>query len=170
MAPSSQIFKTGFETLVSPLFTHPQESQECQKMPQDPLNMPVEVCCAKIAPKLKNIWKSPRKQGFFDIFSSILIVLEVDMCLLRAILAQKEDSFICRKKKWFFDTPGTPGSWSIVERNFFGPSCFEVALVRNFYATTHFLALNFILDFITMIRRFYFWHLFPGGLWAGWAY
>ena len=30
----------------------PQGSQGCQKMRQDPLNMPVEVWCAKIAPKL----------------------------------------------------------------------------------------------------------------------
>ena len=56
---------------------HPQGSQGCQKMRQDPLNMPVEVWCAKIAPKLKNIRKYLRKQGFFDIFSSILRVFKV---------------------------------------------------------------------------------------------
>ena len=49
------------------------------------------VWCAKIAPKLKNIRKSLRKQGFFDIFSSSL-------CLLGAILAEKENNFICKKK------------------------------------------------------------------------
>jgi hypothetical protein len=43
-------------------------------MRQDPLNMPVEVWCAKIAPKLKNIQKYLRKQGYFDIFSSILML------------------------------------------------------------------------------------------------
>ena len=37
----------------------------CQKMLQDLLNMPLEVWCAKIAPKMKNIQKSLRKQGFF---------------------------------------------------------------------------------------------------------
>jgi hypothetical protein len=46
-------------------------------MRQDPLNMQQEVLCAKIAPNLKNIQKSLRKQGFFDIFSSILMVFEV---------------------------------------------------------------------------------------------
>ena len=69
-----KIIKTNLKTLVSPLLTRPQW---CQKMRQDPLNMPVEVWCAKIAPKLKNIRKSLRKQGFFDIFSSILMVFEV---------------------------------------------------------------------------------------------
>ena len=72
-----KIIKTNLKTLVSPLLIRPQGSHGCQKMRQDPLNMPGEVWCAKIAPKLKNIEKSPRKQGFFDIFSSILMVFEV---------------------------------------------------------------------------------------------
>ena len=95
MAHHQKIIKTNLKTLVSSLLTRPQGSQGCQKMRQDPLNMPVEVWCAKIAPKLKNIWKSLRKQGFFwhfffnfDGFWSL--------CLLRAILAQKENSFIFR--------------------------------------------------------------------------
>ena len=50
-----KIIKTNLKTHISPLLTRPQESQGCQKMRQDPLNMPVEVWCAKIAPKLKNI-------------------------------------------------------------------------------------------------------------------
>ena len=66
--------KTNLKTLISPLLIRSQRSKGCQKMHQDPLNMPVEVCCAKIAPKMRNIQKSPRKQGFFDIFSSILMV------------------------------------------------------------------------------------------------
>ena len=49
------IIKTNLKTLVSRLFTRPQESQGCQKMRQDPLNMQVVVWCAKITPKLKNI-------------------------------------------------------------------------------------------------------------------
>jgi hypothetical protein len=60
-----KIIKTNLKTLVSPLLTRPQGSHGCQKMRQYPLNMPVEVWCAKIAPKLKNIRKSLRKQGFF---------------------------------------------------------------------------------------------------------
>ena len=47
--------KTNLKTLVSPLLIRPQGSHGCQKMRHDPLNMPVEVWCAKIAPKLKNI-------------------------------------------------------------------------------------------------------------------
>ena len=50
-----KIIKTNLKTLVSPLLIRSQRSQGCQKMRQDPLNMPVEVWCAKIAPKLKNI-------------------------------------------------------------------------------------------------------------------
>ena len=50
-----KIIKTNLKTHISPLLTRPQGSQGCQKMRQDPLNMPVEVWCAKIAPKLKNI-------------------------------------------------------------------------------------------------------------------
>ena len=67
-------FKTNLKTHVSPLLIRSQRSKGCQKMHKDPLNMPVEVCCAKIAPKLRNIQKSPRKQGLIDIFSSILMV------------------------------------------------------------------------------------------------
>ena len=67
-------FKTNLKTHISPLLTRPQGSQGYQKMHQDPLNMPVEVWCAKIAPKLKNIRKCLRKQGFFDLFFSILKV------------------------------------------------------------------------------------------------
>ena len=50
-----KIIKTNLETLVSPLLMCPRGSQGFQNMPQDPVNMPVEVWCAKIAPKLKNI-------------------------------------------------------------------------------------------------------------------
>ena len=37
-------------------------------MRQGPLNMPYEVWCNNIAPKLKNIENTLRKQGFFDFF------------------------------------------------------------------------------------------------------
>ena len=60
-----KIIKTNSKTIVSSLLTRPQG---CQKMHQDPLNMPVEVWWTKIATKLKNIWKYLRKQAFFDIF------------------------------------------------------------------------------------------------------
>ena len=96
-----KIIKTNLKTHISPLLTRPQGSQGCQKMRQDPLNMPVEVWCAKIAPKLKNIQKSLRKHGFFDIFSSILMVF-LSLCLLEAILAQKENTFINEIKNVIF--------------------------------------------------------------------
>ena len=102
-----KIIKTNLKTLVFPLLMHSQESQGCQKMPQDPLNMQVEVCCAKIAPKLRNLPKSPRKQGVIDIFSSTLMVFW-SLCIQRAILAKKENIFICRKKKSDFLTPLGP--------------------------------------------------------------
>ena len=60
-----KIIKTNLKTHISPLLTRPQGSQGCQKMRQDPLNMVVEVWCAKIALKLKNIQKYLRKHGFF---------------------------------------------------------------------------------------------------------
>ena len=50
-----KMIKTNLKTHISPLLTRHQESQGYQKMRQDPLNMSVEVWCAKIAPKLKNI-------------------------------------------------------------------------------------------------------------------
>ena len=116
-------------------------------MGQDPLNMPYEVWCANIAPKLKNIRKCLWKQGFFDDFSSILTVF-CSLYNLRAILAQKENTFICRKKNVIFWHPWDP--WGRINSgknvfwvqtatvlsgtpNFFGPSYFEAALVALKY-------------------------------------
>ena len=99
--------KTNIKKLISPLLTRTQGSQGCQKMGQDPLNMPYEVWCANIAPKLKNIRKCLWKQGFFDDFSSILTVF-CSLYNLRAILAQKENTFICRKKNVIFWHPWDP--------------------------------------------------------------
>ena len=79
----------------------PQGSQGCQKIRQDPLKMPLEVWCAKIIPKLKNIQKYLRKQGFLDIFSSTLMGF-LSLCLLGAILVQEENTFICEKKNVIF--------------------------------------------------------------------
>ena len=95
-----KIIKTNLKTLLSPLLTRPQGSQGCQKMPQDPLNLPVEVWCAKIAPKLKNTQKSLRKHSFFDIFFFNFENFR-SLCLYGAILAQKLNSFICKKKLIF---------------------------------------------------------------------
>ena len=64
----SEILKTNTKTLIYSIWIRPQGSLGCQKVRQGPLNMPFEVWCANIAPKLKNIWNTLRKQGFFDIF------------------------------------------------------------------------------------------------------
>ena len=63
-----EISKTNAKTLILAIWIRPQESQGCQEMRQVPLNTPFEVWCANIAPKLKNIQTSLRKQVFFDIF------------------------------------------------------------------------------------------------------
>ena len=64
----SEISKTNAKTLIFAIWIRPQGSQGCQKMRQGPLNMPFEVWCANIAPKLKNIQNTLRKQGFIDFF------------------------------------------------------------------------------------------------------
>ena len=51
----SEISKTNAKTLIFAIWIHPRGSQGCQKMRQDLLNMPFEVWCTNIAPKLKNI-------------------------------------------------------------------------------------------------------------------
>ena len=87
--------------LISPLLTRTQGSQGCQKMRQDQLNMLHEVWSANIALKLKNIQKNSKKTAFFEDFFSILTAF-CSFYNLRAILAQKENSFICRKKNVIF--------------------------------------------------------------------
>jgi hypothetical protein len=64
----SEISKTNAETLISAIWIRLHVFQGCQKMRQNPLNMPLEVWCANSAPNLKNIQKSLEKQVFFDIF------------------------------------------------------------------------------------------------------
>ena len=85
----------------------PLEVPGVSNMRQGPLNTPFEVWCANIAPKLKNIQNSARKLCFFwhfffnfDDFWSL--------CLLGAILAQRENSFICEKKNVIFWHPWDP--------------------------------------------------------------
>ena len=73
----AEISKTNTKTMISSIWIRPQESQGCQKIPQDPLNMPIEVCCAKIDLKLKNIRKSLRKQGFLTDFLVFMRFFEV---------------------------------------------------------------------------------------------
>ena len=64
----SEISKTNTKTLIFSIWIRPQGSQGRQKMRQGPLNTPFEVWSANIAPKLKSIWNTLRKQVFFDTF------------------------------------------------------------------------------------------------------
>ena len=104
----SEILKINIRTLIYSIRIRPQGSLGCQKMCKGPLNMPFEVWWANIAPKLKNIQNTLKKQGVFLTF-----FFNFDefwsLCLFGAILAQKLNGFICKKKFWFFDTPWTPG-------------------------------------------------------------
>jgi hypothetical protein len=76
-ATTEKNLKTYIKTLISSIWMCPQGPQGCQKMCQDPLNTSFEVWCAKIASKLKNIRKSLKKQGLFDMSFSILTIFEV---------------------------------------------------------------------------------------------
>ena len=111
-ATTQKNLKTNTKTLISFIWIRPQGSQGCQKMRQGPLNMPFEVWCANIAPKLKNIRNTLRKQAFFDIFFQFLQFFEV--CAFLGQYLRKNSTvlfveYFCE----FFDTPGTPGSASI---------------------------------------------------------
>jgi hypothetical protein len=93
----SEISKTNTKTLIYTLWIRPQGFLGCQKMCLGPLNTPFEVWSANIAPKLKNIRNTLRKQGFFDIIFSILTIFR-SLCLFGTILAQKLNCFVCEKK------------------------------------------------------------------------
>ena len=67
-ATTQKNLKTNTKTLISSIWIRPKGFQGCQKMRQGPLNTPLEVWCAKIAPKLKNIRNTLKKQFFFDSF------------------------------------------------------------------------------------------------------
>ena len=103
----SEISKTNTKTLIYSIWIRPQGSLGCQKMRQGPLNTPFEVWCANIPPKLKNIQNTLRKQGFFWHFFSILMIFR-SLCLLGAILMQKLNSLICKKKNLIFWHPWDP--------------------------------------------------------------
>jgi hypothetical protein len=76
----TEILKTNTKTLIYSIWINPQGSLGCQK----------------IAPKLKDIQNAPRKQGFLTFFFSILTFFQ-SLCLFGAILAQKLNSFVCKK-------------------------------------------------------------------------
>ena len=92
-ATTQKIFKTNTKSLISSIWICPQRPQGCQKNPQDPLNTPFEVWCAKIAPQLEEYLKNSKKTVFFDIFFSVLMIFQ-SLCLLGVILVQELNSFI----------------------------------------------------------------------------
>ena len=61
----SEILKTNTKTLIYSIWIRPQGSLGCQKVGQGSLNTLFEVWCANIAPKMKKIQNTLRKQGFF---------------------------------------------------------------------------------------------------------
>ena len=70
----AEISKMNIKMRISPLLICPQGPQRSQKKRHDPLNMLLEVWCAKNGPKLKKIPKTFKKQAFLMSFSSILMV------------------------------------------------------------------------------------------------
>jgi hypothetical protein len=64
----SEILKTNAKTLIYSIWIQPQGSLGCQKVRQGPLKTLFEVWRANIAPKMKKIQNTLRKQGFLNIF------------------------------------------------------------------------------------------------------
>ena len=94
------------------IWIRPQRSQGCQKMRQDPLNMPFEVWCANIAPeryKLRKTVKIGKKCQKTSVFIDFIKYSSFwgqykRTKLQMAGLVDPDASF---------DTPGTPGGGSI---------------------------------------------------------
>ena len=96
-ATTQKNLKTNTKTMISSIWMRPQGPQGCQKKLHHPLNK-----------LMKKIWKTVRKQAFLMIFFQFS-----HFFTLFLILAQELNSFICEKKIWSYDTPGTPGGASI---------------------------------------------------------
>ena len=104
----SEILKTSAKTLIYSIWIRPQGSLGCQKVHQGPLNTLFEVWRANIAPKMNKIQKSQRKQGFFDIFSTILMIFEVYVFWGQSQRKRKTVSFV-KKKSDFLTLLGPLG-------------------------------------------------------------
>ena len=63
--------------MISPLLTHPQGCQGCQKICKTKLKTTLVSWSARMQSKLNKIQKTFRKQDFFDSFCSILTVLVI---------------------------------------------------------------------------------------------
>ena len=60
------------KTKTSQLLVRYQETTEYQKNWQDLRNLDLEVCCANIQPKLKNLRSSTKNQSFFMVSGGFL--------------------------------------------------------------------------------------------------
>ena len=110
----TKLSKTNLKTTMSPLLTRPQGCKGCQKIPKTKLKTSVVSWIAKILRKLNETKKTFRKQGFFDIFCSILMGFHSFFNfggILALQLIRVDFSLVVR----IFDTPGTSGGVSIVE-------------------------------------------------------
>ena len=95
----SEILKTDTKTLISSKWMCPQGPQGCQKKRHCPLNKLMEVWCAKIELKIQKIGKTVGKHDFLMIFFSILTLFR-SFLNSGSILAQKLNSFICKRHPW----------------------------------------------------------------------
>ena len=66
------IWHLSLKTKISPLLVRYQESNKYQKNRQDLRNSDLEVCCATIQPKLKNLRSSTKNQSFFMVSGGFL--------------------------------------------------------------------------------------------------
>ena len=73
----SEIWKTNTKTLIYSIWIRPQGYLGCQKVCQGSLKMLFEVWRANIAPKMKKIRNTLRKQGIFYIFFQFWWFFEV---------------------------------------------------------------------------------------------
>ena len=66
------IWHLSLKSKISPLIVRYQESNEYQKNQQDQRNTDLEVCCANMQPKLKNLRISTKNQSLFMVSGGFL--------------------------------------------------------------------------------------------------
>jgi hypothetical protein len=71
----TKMLKINLKKIISPLLTCPQGCYGFQKIWKTKLKTTLVSCSAKIQPKLNEIQNNFRKQGFYDNFCSILMVV-----------------------------------------------------------------------------------------------
>ena len=78
------IWHLSLKTKISLLLVRYQESNEYQKNRQDLRNSDLEVCCANIQPKLKNLRSSTKNHSFFRVSGDFLKFIQywLNICTL----------------------------------------------------------------------------------------